>query len=362
MVPAATSLGLQTRAYDPDESAPAGQVTACTIGAFDDLDVIAAWSEGLSVVTIESEVVPAATLSFLERRGLTAAPSASMLAVCQDRVAEKDRCARLGLPVGTYRVVPSVEDLRDAVDELGYPCILKARSGGYDGRSQVVIGDDVDIDGAWASLGERPCILEAFVPFDREVSIIGARAVDGTIATYPLVENDHRDGILRRTLAPAQASPMVSAAAEQIVRALLDDLQTVGLLTVELFQVGERLLVNELAPRVHNSGHWTIEGAVTSQFEQHLRAITGMELGSTEPIGSSVMWNLIGGLVDEAQVAAVPGAVLHRYGKEPRPARKVGHVTVTAATRAELSRRVEAGIASGLFPDEMLHGLDTVAR
>jgi 5-(carboxyamino)imidazole ribonucleotide synthase len=237
--------------------------------------------------------------------------------------------------------VDSRTDLEDAADRLGLPAVLKTRHGGYDGRGQAVLRTAAHLDAAWSALGGVPLILEELVPFDRELSVLAVRGVDGTVACWPLVENQHRDGILRVSRAPApHVSAETSEAAQRIASALLTDLDHVGVLAVELFEVGGRLLANELAPRVHNSGHWTIEGAVTSQFENHVRAVLALPLGETGGRGVSAMVNCIGALPDASSVLAITGAHLHDYGKEPRPGRKLGHVTIIADSDAELDARL----------------------
>jgi 5-(carboxyamino)imidazole ribonucleotide synthase len=251
--------------------------------------------------------------------------------------------------VPPWRAVASAADLARAVAELGCPAVLKTRRLGYDGKGQAVIRESGDVASAWARLGGVPLVLEGFVRFDRELSILAVRGRDGVVASYPLVENLHAAGILRRSLAPAPGvSAALQARAEAYARRVLDALAYVGVLAIELFQVGDRLLANEMAPRVHNSGHWTIEGAETSQFENHLRAITGLPLGSTAPRGVSAMLNLIGAVPDASAVLAAPGAHLHLYGKAPRPGRKLGHLTLRADDAAELDRlraRVEPLVA-----------------
>jgi 5-(carboxyamino)imidazole ribonucleotide synthase len=228
---------------------------------------------------------------------------------------------------------------------IGAPAVLKTRRGGYDGKGQVLLDSDGDAAArrAWRALGPAQLILEARVPFDRELSIVAVRSIDGDTRCWPVVENLHERGILRVSRPPdPPLGPALHAAAESIATKLLDDLGYVGVLTVELFQLGNELLANELAPRVHNSGHWTIEGAVTSQFENHVRAVLGWPLGSTDPVGASAMVNCVGVLPDPASVLALDGVHLHRYGKAPRPGRKVGHVTVTAADAEGLARRLDA--------------------
>jgi 5-(carboxyamino)imidazole ribonucleotide synthase len=238
-------------------------------------------------------------------------------------------------------VVDSADDLRAAVYETKLPAVLKTRRLGYDGKGQVVLSDAADIDDAWRTLGGVPLILESFVPFVRELSVIAVRGADGSLATYPLVENTHSEGILRMSLAPARGvSESMQQTAQSMAERVLEALDYVGVLTIELFEVDGRLLANEIAPRVHNSGHWTIEGAETSQFENHLRAILGLPLGSTAQRGASAMLNLIGAVPPLDRLAALPGAHVHLYGKDARPDRKLGHVTLCADHTNDLDRRV----------------------
>jgi 5-(carboxyamino)imidazole ribonucleotide synthase len=223
------------------------------------------------------------------------------------------------------------------------PAVLKTRRLGYDGKGQVVIHDPLLAEDAWRSVGEVPCLLEALVEFDRELSVVAVRGRDGTVACYPLVENLHRDGILRLTRAPAPGlDRSLQEAAQSRAAAVMTELGYVGVLAIELFQVGDSLLGNEMAPRVHNSAHWTIEGAETSQFENHLRAICGLPIGSTALIGVSAMVNLIGEMPDRRALLEVPGAHLHDYGKQPRPGRKLGHVTVRAEDADALERQLRS--------------------
>ncbi|HEY5171462.1 MAG TPA: ATP-grasp domain-containing protein, partial [Acidimicrobiia bacterium] len=240
-----------------------------------------------------------------------------------------------------FRAVDSLADLHTAVDAIGLPAVLKTRRGGYDGKGQAVLGEADDLHGAWTQLGRVPCILEGFVSFDRELSIVAVRGRDGKVSCWPAVENHHRGGILRFTRAPAPGlDDDLQAHAEASIRPLLDALDYVGVCCVELFDVRGDLLANEIAPRVHNSGHWTIEGAQTSQFENHLRAILGLPLGSTEALGPSAMVNCIGAMPDRDPLLRVPGAHLHDYGKPARPGRKLGHVTVIAPDVRQLEARL----------------------
>jgi 5-(carboxyamino)imidazole ribonucleotide synthase len=257
--------------------------------------------------------------------------------VSQDRLLEKELFGRLGIPTPPFRAVDSLEELWAAVAAVGLPCVLKTRRLGYDGRGQHYLRRARDVEQAWAALGGVPLILEGFVDFDREVSIIGARSTRGETRCYPLAANEHRGGILRVTRAPHR-NARLQRAAERHLRRVLDHFDYAGVLTIEFFVQGGRLVANEMAPRVHNSGHWTIEGAVTSQFENHLRAILGLPLGDTAAVGHAAMVNYIGAMPDRERVLSIPGAHHHDYGKTPRPGRKLGHGTVVAATAAARDR------------------------
>jgi 5-(carboxyamino)imidazole ribonucleotide synthase len=331
-------LGIRCRFLDPSPDAPAGRGGELVVGAYDDPVALGRFSDGLALVTYEFENVPVGTVSRLAER-VTVLPSPRALEVAQDRLTEKQFFESVGISVPPWRPVASLADLGRAVTELGCPAVLKTRRLGYDGKGQEVIRERGEVEGAWARLGGVPLVLEALVRFERELSILAVRGRDGTTACYPLVENRHAGGILRRSLGPAPGvSPALQARAESYAGHILDALAYVGVLTIELFQVGDRLLANEMAPRVHNSGHWTIEGAETSQFENHLRAVAGLPLGPTAPRGVSAMLNLIGTLPDTDAVLAVPGAHLHLYGKAPRPGRKLGHVTLRADDAAVLDQ------------------------
>jgi 5-(carboxyamino)imidazole ribonucleotide synthase len=356
MILAGASLGIEFRVYDPDRSATAFGLAPGWVGDFDDIETLSVWAEGLDAVTTETELVPASTLAALMNR-VEVRPGPHMQLVCQDRLEEKAACERLGIPVAPWRLVSSARQLEAARQRLGGELIVKARTGGYDGRGQVRVGRRGSVAQAWEALGSRAAIAEAVVGFEREVSIIGVRDSAGRILTYPVIENLHTDGILRRSIAPAPSVGVIRAQAEDIIRALMEDLGTVGVLTVEMFEVDGRLLVNELAPRVHNSGHWTLQASETSQFENHIRAVAGLPLGSTVGEGAALMWNLIGDLPDPRSVLSVPGASMHDYAKTPRPGRKVGHVTVTAACPERLRERVAAAADTGIFPAWLLDGL-----
>ncbi len=340
-------LGLSFRFLDPEPDACAGKVAPLVVGPYDDLGSLARLLEGAEVLTYEFENVPVEAARWAAER-IPVLPPPEALAVAQDRLAEKTLFREAGIPVPPLVRVDDLASLRAGLEQVGVPAVLKTRRLGYDGKGQALIRDPADADGAWRRVGGAPCILEAHVAFQRELSVLGVRGRDGTTAFYPLIENLHGDGILLRSLAPAPGvTPELQALAEGYARAVMERLGYVGVLALELFERDGELLGNELAPRVHNSGHWTIEGAETSQFENHLRAILGLPLGSTASRGTSAMVNLIGRDVEPGRVLSIPGAHLHRYGKGIRPGRKVGHVTVVADDRAELERRlalVEAGM------------------
>jgi 5-(carboxyamino)imidazole ribonucleotide synthase len=311
-----------------------GEVIAASA---DDTAALAQLVAKVDVVTYEFENVPVSAANFVAARK-PVHPPPDALGASQDRIQEKRLFRDLGIPTADFAPVDTRPALDKAVATLGLPAVLKTRRLGYDGKGQRMLRAPVDLGPAWGALGDAPLVLEAFVPFEHELSVLAVRARDGAVAVYPLVENVHRGGILRRSLAPAPGlTPAVQAAAEDYARRVLDRLRYVGVLAIELFQVGDRLVANEMAPRVHNSGHWTIDGAETSQFENHVRAITGMPLGATAARGSVAMVNLIGTLPDSAAILAVPGAHLHVYGKEPKPGRKLGHVTLVGQAPAVIS-------------------------
>ena len=339
-------LDIRCTTLDPSTGSSASQVAPHIVGDYDDRDALARLAGASDVVTYEFENVPVESARFL-RELAPIFPPPEALEAAQDRLAEKSLFDEVGMPTAGHVAVATPDGLREALRRIGVPAVLKTRRFGYDGRGQVVIHDPLLALDAWRAIGEAPAILERHIGFDRELSIVGARGRDGSTAFYPLIENRHREGILRTSFAPA---PVLTAGlqttAEGYARAIMDRLGYVGVMAVELFQVGDGLVGNELAPRVHNSGHWTIEGAETSQFENHLRAVTGLPLGSTAVPGPSVMVNLIGEEPDPAAVAAIPGARLHLYGKEARPGRKLGHVTVSGehAAPSGLERLLAAGI------------------
>lgn len=343
-------LGLRFRFLDPARDCPAAELGEHICAPFDDAAALERFADGLDVVTYEFENVPVVTARTLAA-SLPVRPGPLALEVGQDRCDEKGFLRSLGVQTADYLAVASRAALAAAVEDLGLPVVVKSRRQGYDGRGQAVLRAGADLDAAWSAIGSVPAIVESFVPFRRELSLVVARAADGTLASYPVVENVHRHGILWTTRAPAPGwSPDLQARAEGYARVLLERLDYVGVLTIELFERDDgELLVNEIAPRVHNSGHWTIEGAPTSQFANHVRAVAGLPLGAVRPAGHAAMVNLIGSIPEQRRILEVPGAHLHLYGKEPRPGRKLGHVTVCADTEAgrdELMERI-AGIVDG---------------
>ncbi|HEY7107277.1 MAG TPA: 5-(carboxyamino)imidazole ribonucleotide synthase [Acidimicrobiia bacterium] len=333
-------LGVDFRFLDPSDDAPASAVGHLVVGALGDERALAETARGADVVTYEWEGVPSEAARLLAARH-EVRPGARSLEVSQDRLHEKESFRALGIATADFDTVDSREELEAASERIGLPAVLKTRRGGYDGKGQAVLRDPADVETAWEQLGGVPLLLEGFVAFDRELSIVAVRDEHGTVGCWPLVENHHADGILQRTIAPAPgADARLHARADAIARSLLEELDHVGVLAVELFEVGGELLANEFAPRVHNSGHWTIEGAATSQFENHVRAVLGWPLGDTQEMGPAVMINCIGQMPDRAAVFTIEGAHLHDYGKAPRPGRKLGHVTVTGGDADDVAARV----------------------
>ena len=332
--------GLVFRFLDPSPDAPAAAVGTLVTGALDSPAALDEVVRGATVVTYEWEGVPADAARHVERTHRVA-PGVQALEVSQDRAAEKSLFLSLGIPTADVANVDDRAGLELAVTAIGLPAILKTRRGGYDGKGQFLLRSTGDIEPAWNALGGVPLILESFVPFRRELSIVAARGIDGATVCWPVVENEHRSGVLHLTRAPAPGwSPSLQAQAESHATAVMDALEFVGVCCVELFETDAALLANELAPRVHNSGHWSIEGAQTSQFENHLRAILGLPLGATHATCVSAMVNCLGTMPDPSAVLAIEGAHLHDYGKQPRPGRKLGHVTLTAADEATLAPRL----------------------
>ena len=323
---------------DPAANPPAHVAGPVLARAFDDPDALAQLVKRCDVVTFEFENVPVAAVESIAN-AVPVYPSPSALHHAQDRLREKQLFGHLGIPVPAYFPVDSLEDLQQASRSLGFPYVLKTRRFGYDGKGQAIVRNAQQQDDAWKRLGKFPLLAEAWIAFDREVSVIGARRPGGDIAIYPVTENVHASGILRHSVAPVTEQTL-TAKAQRHLRDLLTHLEYVGVLALELFVAGDRLLANEFAPRVHNSGHWTIEGAGTSQFENHLRAILDLPLGNTAAKGYAAMVNLIGVMPNDSDALAAAGFSLHDYGKEPRAARKLGHLTTVAATAAERNQRL----------------------
>jgi 5-(carboxyamino)imidazole ribonucleotide synthase len=338
---AAHPLGIECRFLDPKDPRSAGAVGDLLAAPYDDPDALDRFVTGLDAVTYEFENVDVAAAEHLEQR-VPVRPGCRALQVAQDRLAEKTFFRDHGIDTAPFAAADSLVELRAAAEEVGLPALVKTRRFGYDGKGQArILGPD-DLDRAWDEVGGVPLLVERFIEFERELSILAVRGPAGHVRCWPLVENVHGDGILRHSRAPAPAlTPALTGRAEEYARRLLEDLDYVGVLALELFQVGDALLANEMAPRVHNSGHWTIEGAVTSQFENHVRAVLDLPLGETATLGHAAMVNLIGDLPAVAAVLAIPHAHLHLYGKEPRPGRKVGHVTVRHDDPAVVERAVE---------------------
>ena len=331
---AAARLGYRTHVYCPDADAPATQVTPrVTIAPYEDESALAAFAAAVDAITIEFENIPLAAAEFLAARA-PFHPDPAILAICQNRLREKEFCRKIGVPTASYAAVRDAAALGAAARELGRPCVLKTAEMGYDGKGQATIAADTDLAAAWAELArtvtDAGAILERYVDFRLEISVIVARGRDGARQTYVPVENQHKNHILDQTIVPARVPAKVVDKAEGIARHMAAEIGLVGLLAIEMFVTGDGdVLVNELAPRPHNSGHWTLDACVTSQFEQLVRAVAGLPLGSTEALADAVMKNLIGPDVAGAQAQLrEPRAKLHLYGKtETRPGRKMGHVT-----------------------------------
>jgi 5-(carboxyamino)imidazole ribonucleotide synthase len=334
-------LGLRFRFLDLSDRAPAGHLAELHAGDYEDEDVLERFADGLDVVTFEFENVPVASARRLAER-LPVYPPPQALEAAQDRLVEKTFFQGLDVPTPPFLAVDSQASFRAALRRIGLPAVLKTRRMGYDGKGQIVLREPRDAEHAWRVLGDVPQILEGFVPFERELSVLAVRGPGGETAFYPLVENHHRDGMLRLSLAPAPGlSADLQRLAEDYARRVLRALDYVGVLAIEFFEVGGRLLANEMAPRVHNSGHWTIEGAETSQFENHLRAVLGLPLGATAAVGAAAMVNLIGHTPPPEVVLRRPRAHLHLYGKAPAAGRKLGHVTLVERDEAALRARLD---------------------
>ena len=332
---AARDLSIEPLVLDPKPDAVANQVADHLAVDWEDesaLDALAA----CDVVTYEFENVPTGVVEHLAGR-VPVHPAPTALAIAGDRVSEKNLFRDLGIETADFEAVDSRADLARSVARLGLPAILKTRRFGYDGKGQAVLRSEADVDRAWQQLGEHALILEGFVPFEREMSVIAVRGRDGAMRYWPVTQNDHVEGILHRSDAPAAdvTKPLFESAASAL-ESIMTKLDYVGVLVVEFFQLGDRLIANEMACRVHNSGHWTIEGAPTSQFENHIRAVAGLPLGETETQFYSAMINLVGTIPDFGALTADPNIHIHVYGKSPAPGRKLGHITAVASSRKAL--------------------------
>ena len=337
-------LGLRFLVMDTADDACAGQFAPMVVGDYRDVAALAEFASNVDVATFDFENVPSEAAHWLAKR-VPVFPAPSALATAQDRLAEKALFGELGIPVPDFAAVDTRAGLADAIATVGAPCILKTRRLGYDGKGQFRIRTPADADAAWDALGAQAAtvglILEAFVAFERELSVIAVRGRDGEFRTWPLTENWHVDGVLSASLAPAQADAALLDTAYGYARKLGEALDYVGVFALELFCRDDQLLANELAPRVHNSGHWTIEGAETSQFENHLRAVLGLPLGDTRMLGHACMLNWIGELPDAKPVLAEAGGHWHDYGKSPRAGRKVGHATLRSDAPEALAQALQ---------------------
>lgn len=333
-------LGLHFKFLDPSPEAPVGRIAPRVTANFDDHPALAKFASGLELVTYEFENVPVESARFLEARVPVQPPSLA-LEVAQDRLTEKRLFRQLGIATAEFAPVSDRDPIEAAAKKLGLPAVLKTRRMGYDGKGQWILRTPEDVTIASRAAPKIPLILESYVPFTRELSILAVRGRSGETAFYPLVENHHSHGILRLSLAPAPGlNSKIQREAEDAASRVLGFLKYSGVLAIEFFEHNGCLLANEMAPRVHNSGHWSIEGAITSQFENHLRGILGLPLGSTTALGHTAMLNLIGETPDTPHVLGIADAHLHLYGKSPRPGRKLGHVTLRAPSSEQLASRL----------------------
>lgn len=325
---AGARLGFRSHIYAPEPDCPAFQVAAArTVASYTDLKALEAFANTADAVTYEFENVPGETAAFLEPRTVLA-PSAKILRIAQDRLAEKTFIAGLGIAVAPFAAVEGEISLHQAIEKIGRPSVLKTRLFGYDGKGQFKIGKLTRPEAAWAEIGKAPAILEGFIEFDKEISVIAARAWNGQVAVYDVPENEHRNHILHRSIVPAGLPAGVEDKARGIAAKIVNALDYAGVIGVELFVAGGEVLVNEIAPRVHNSGHWTMDACYVSQFEQHMRAVAGWPLGDPQRHSDVTMTNLLGDEIDDwRRFAAEPGTVPHIYGKaDARPGRKMGHL------------------------------------
>ncbi|MEO8043294.1 MAG: 5-(carboxyamino)imidazole ribonucleotide synthase [Spartobacteria bacterium] len=337
---AARRMGFRVHTFSPEENGPAAQFSdEATTAGYDDEAAVTGFARAIDVLTFEFENIPASTIEWAARVQPLVRPGGEILLIAQNRLREKEFLAKAGFPVAPFRRVANESDLTSALEEIGRPSILKGAAFGYDGKGQQRIDPETNLGEIWSAREKAECVLEQVIDFEREVSVIVARGPDGKTEVFPVCENIHRHHILDVTLAPARIPERVAAEASRLTCAVARSLDLVGLLAVEMFLRGDgELIINELAPRPHNSGHWSIEGCVTSQFEQHVRAVCGLPLGKTEIMRPSAMVNLLGevwrgGEPDWAAALAEPNVHLHLYGKrEPRSRRKMGHLTAVAET------------------------------
>ncbi|MDQ3618483.1 MAG: 5-(carboxyamino)imidazole ribonucleotide synthase [Pseudomonadota bacterium] len=337
-------LGLRFLVMDTAGDACAGQFAPMVVGDYRDEVALAEFASRVDVATFDFENVPSESAQWLAER-IPVFPSPRALAVAQDRLAEKTLFEQLGIPVPAFAAIDTREQLDAAIERIGTPCIVKTRRLGYDGKGQFRIRTAADASAAWGALGAQAgtvgLILESFVAFERELSVVAVRGRDGEFRAWPLTENWHVDGVLSASLAPARIDAAIAETAVAHARTLADALDYAGVFALELFCRDGELLANELAPRVHNSGHWSIEGAQTSQFQNHLRAVLGLPLGATDALGEVCMLNWIGEMPDAAAVLGEAGGHWHDYGKSPRKGRKVGHATLRSDSQDELMASVE---------------------
>lgn len=324
-------LGLRFRFYDPVPDSPAGQLAPQVVAAYNDSPALERFASEVDVITYEFENVPVDAARFVEKF-VPVFPPPLALEKAQDRLVEKSFFSDLGIPTPRFTA--------SGFNGFDVPAVLKTRRMGYDGKGQFIVRNMDELSFAMTQLRGQDLIVEELVPFEREISIVGVRGVDGAVAFYPLTINTHHEGILHRSVVPVQVHPL-QGLAESHARKVMEALGYVGVLAIEFFELDGQLLVSEMAPRVHNSGHWTIEGALTSQFENHVRAMARFPLGSTNPIGAGAMVNLIGQIPPVQDILKMEGVHLHLYGKSPRPGRKLGHVTVVAGTDDLLMGKVE---------------------
>lgn len=337
---AAAPLNIRTLCIDPVENACANQVTHVIQAHFDDEQALQQFAEKVDVITFETENIPLKTIDFLSQTK-PIYPNRLAIATAQDRLLEKTLCQQLGIATPKFHPISNKQELEHALNDIGTPAIIKTRRFGYDGKGQVVIKHVKEVSQAWSQFDSQDLIVEQMIPFDYEVSIIAVRNPQGHQQFYPLIRNYHEQGILRYSIAPWQNDVLFDQA-KSIMQKLLDHFSYVGVMTLECFVLNNQLIANEIAPRVHNSGHWSIEGAYTSQFENHIRAISGLPLGCCDALGYHVMFNHIGEHANCEKVLMILGSHYHDYGKAPRPNRKIGHVTVSAENNVVLHERVKA--------------------